>query len=72
MASIVNTKGVDISYWNGDINFTLFQNYITVGDDQAAANAYDALSSAAISPLRFTTGVGFMWKYEKNPNVSRD
>lgn len=61
-------KGWSVA-WNGDINFTLFQNYITVGDDQAAANAYDALSSAAISPLRFTTGVGFMWKYEKNPNI---
>ena len=22
MASIVNTKGVDISYWNGDINLS--------------------------------------------------
>lgn len=61
-------KGWSVA-WNGDINFTLFQNYITVGDDQAAVNAYDALSSAAISPLRFNTGVGFMWKYEKNPNV---
>lgn len=61
-------KGWSVA-WNGDINFTLFQNYITVGDDQAAVDAYNALSSAAISPLRFTTGVGFMWKYEKNPNI---
>lgn len=61
-------KGWSVA-WNGDINFTLFQNYITVGDDQAAAFAYDALSSAAVSPLRFNTGVGFMWKYEKNPNI---
>lgn len=61
-------KGWSVA-WNGDINLTLFQNYITVGDDQAAVYAFDALSSAAISPLRFTTGVGFMWKYEKNPNI---
>ncbi|MBO6034803.1 MAG: DUF3078 domain-containing protein [Paludibacteraceae bacterium] len=61
-------KGWSVA-WNGDINFTLFQNYITVGDDQAAVDAYNALSSAAVSPLRFTTGVGFMWKYEKNPNI---
>lgn len=61
-------KGWSVA-WNGDINFTLFQNYITVGDDQAAVSAFDALSSAAISPLRFNTGIGLMWKYVKNPNI---
>jgi len=73
-------KGWHIA-WNGDITTTLFQNYSTISDNRATVffpvssdqmstidpnHMSDALSSACVSPLRFTTGIGVDWKYSKN------
>jgi len=65
--------------WNGDLTTTLFNNYSTISDNRTkmfypVASEYmpmidpnhmsDALASACVSPLRFTTGIGVDWKYE--------
>lgn len=71
-------KGWNVAV-NADVTTTLFRNYSVISDNREKMfypfnrdgaigslidnGIIDAVSSAAISPLRFTTGIGVDWKY---------